>query len=267
MAAWLVMRYVPSLHEASKQNLRHALGPEVSEDEIESLAEATVQGLARTNFDFFNKAGKSREEVLQAVEIDHAGVSRMQAELDQGRGVLALFPHMSNFDLAGYALGASGMPIQVLTLADPDEVLREQNRLREISGMRVMPITAETLRDAIRSLQAGEIIFTGLDRPVPREDNLVEFFGQPSYLPTGVLRMARISRATVFVAVCRDVEIGKYAFDIIGPVEMVRTGRRDADVMENTRRVAKIAEGLILARPDQWLMFHPLWPAEGDRQA
>jgi len=260
----VLVRYMPEMHLAVEQNLRQALGARVSDAEIQAMARRTMGHYTRASFDFLSTGGEGREEILADLRMSRAGVERIKEELARGQGVLVVFPHISNFDLAGIALTAAGLPGRVLTLSNPSAVLREQNRLREISGMQVTPISSEALRDAIRSIRAGGIVFSGLDRPVPRQRDLIEFFGRPSYLPLGPARMALISGATVFVAGCRYEEGEGYTIDIFGPVEMVRTGKRRDDVLTNSRKLAMMLEGLVRTHPEQWLMFHPVWPLESD---
>ena len=43
---------------------------------------------------------------------------------------------------------------------------------------------------------------------------------------------------------------------------MEHVGSRQEDVIHNARRVLEIFEGLIAARPEQWLMFYPVWDEE-----
>ena len=257
---WALVQYMPELHLNVEENLRQALGVHASDGEIQALARQTIGHFTRTSFDFFSMAGKGREGLLAAVRVPEAGLARIRNELARGQGVLAVLPHISNFDLAGIALAAAGLPLHVLSLARPNAVLREQNRLREAGGMHVTPISPQALRDAIRKIRAGGVVFSAMDRPVPRQSDLVEFFGRPSYLPLGPARMALLSGATVFVASCRQEEGEGYMIDIRGPVEMVRTGNRSDDILANSRTLAMILEDLVRAHPDQWLMFHPVWP-------
>lgn len=258
--ASVLIRTTPELHQAMEDNLRHVLGPLTPDADITTMARQSVAHFTRTSFDFFSTAGKGPNAALGAVRVPNGGVAHIKHALTAGQGVLALFPHISNFDLAGIALAATGLPLHVLSLANPGVVLREQNRLRELGGMRVAPISPRSLRDAIRTLRRGGIVFSGMDRPVPRERGLVEFFGQPSYLPLGPARMSLISGAEVFVASCRYEDDVGYSVDIVGPLELERRGRRGPDVMANARRLAVALEALVRARPAQWLMFHRLWP-------
>jgi KDO2-lipid IV(A) lauroyltransferase len=126
----------------------------------------------------------------------------------------------------------------------------------------ITPITTESLRKALRRLKNGGLVATGVDRPVPGDRELIEFFGRRAYLPVGPVRMALLTGATLIVGGCHfDPEEG-YALEVVGPIGLVRTDDRRRDVMANARRVAAVLEELVRDHPDQWMMFHSVWPEE-----
>jgi KDO2-lipid IV(A) lauroyltransferase len=200
--------------------------------------------------------------LAEAVPIPEAFIAQIQSETARGRGVLLLGTHMSNFDLLGLSLGTRGLPIQMLSLADPQAGFHILNYLRAKGGYEVTPITPESLRAAIRRLKSGGIVMTGMDRPIPEDRELIEFFGRLAYLPVGPVRLALMTGATAIIGSCYHEPDEGYAFEFTGPIEMIRTGDRRQDILTNTRRLAIILEGYVRARPEQWMMFHPIWPEQ-----
>jgi KDO2-lipid IV(A) lauroyltransferase len=104
------------------------------------------------------------------------------------------------------------------------------------------------------------VVFTGVDRPVAGEREPVEFFGFPSNLSTGPARLALMSGANVLVANCHNDPQSGYAVDFTGPLELSRFRDRQEAIRVNARRIAAVLEDLVRARPEQWLMFHRVWP-------
>ncbi len=261
-----IARRKPEIYRTVEANLRHILGPDVDTATVERMTWQVFYHAGQTYYDFFHAIGAPREEVRAAVAIPPELIRQVKAIIETGRGILLLGTHMSNFDLTGLALGAYDLPIQMLSLANPVSGFRVLNRLRALTGFEVTPITPESLRGAIRRLRTGGIVLTGVDRPIPQDREWVEFLGRPAYLPVGPTRLALLTDAVVFVGSCHyDAEKG-YALEYTGPVEMVRSGDRQADIMTNTRRIAAIVETYVRAHPDQWMMFHPFWPDyEADR--
>ena len=167
---------------------------------------------------------------------------------------------MSNFDLGLLALGAHGLPAQLLSLAGPDDGDRMLNGLRTMDGFELTPVAPESLRAAIRRLRQGGLVMTGADRPIPEDRELIEFFGRPAYLPVGPARLALMTRATVLLGACYHDPDEGYVLQAAGPIEMVHTGDRRADILASTRRLAVVMEEYVRAHPLQWMMFHRVWP-------
>jgi lauroyl/myristoyl acyltransferase len=262
IAAGVIARQRPQLYWTVQVNLRQILGPEADEGTLHEITRHVFFHAGQTYYDFFHAIGQSLQAWRKAVQIPEAIVEQLEAEVTRGRGLLLLSTHMSNFDLAGLAVGSLGFPIQMLSLADPQAGFHILNYLRARGGFEVTPITTESLRAAIRRLKNGGVVVTGMDRPMPEDQELIEFFGRPAHLPVGPARLALMTGATVILGSCRyDADKG-YVLEARGPIEMIRTGDRQQDVLTNTRRLAVILEGYVRAHPEQWMMFHPVWPEE-----
>jgi KDO2-lipid IV(A) lauroyltransferase len=241
-------------------NLRHIVGSGVGDDTLHEKTRQVFSHAGQTYYDFFHIVNQPPRLLANAVQVPESLIGLIESDTASGQGVLLLGMHMSNFDLVILALGARGLPIQALSLADPGPGFQILNRLRAAGGFEITPITSVSLRGAIRRLRGGGIVATGVDRPVPQDRELIKFFGQLAYLPVGPTRLALMTGATVVVGACHyDTEAG-YVLEYTGPVEMVSTGDRRRDILANTRRIATIVEGYVRAHPDQWMMFHPFWP-------
>jgi KDO2-lipid IV(A) lauroyltransferase len=233
----------------------------MSDKALRRKVHAVFEHAGQTYYDFFRAIGQPRDVLANAVRIQRSLISLIKSEQQAGRGVLLLGVHMSNFDLGILALGANGLPAQILSLGGPQDGFGLLNDLRQMEGFEVTPIGAMALRGAIRRLRSGGLVMTGADRPAPGDrEEATPFFGQPACLPLGPARLALMTDATVLLGVCyRDPGEG-YVLHVTGPVDMVRTGDHKSDVVASTRRLAHVMESYIRARPTQWLMFHRLWP-------
>src|SRR5437588_16138 len=56
-----------------------------------------------------------------------------------------------------------------------------------------------------------------------------------------------------------DESLGKYRLRFEPPVELIRTGDMERDVVENTRKFTKVIEDIIRKYPDQWVWVHGRW--------
>ena len=250
----------PRVYRVVRANLRQVVGPEVGDAALGKMVHHVFEHAGQTYYDFFRAIGKPREVLAQAVRVSPSLIELVRSEMTAGRGVLFLGIHMSSFDLGLMTIAAHGFEALLLSLVGPNKGFEILNDLRTVEGFEVLPITPRSLRAAIRRLKQGGMVMTGADRPVPGNTQLVEFCGRPAYLPLGPARLARMTGATVVLGVCyRDPDQG-YILDATGPIEMVRTGKRREDVLANTRRLAEVMEAHVRAHPEQWMMFHPVWP-------
>jgi KDO2-lipid IV(A) lauroyltransferase len=261
--AWYISLRKPPTFHTVQDNFRQILGPETDQAALDELAFKLYLQAGKCYYDFFHAAGKSPTALKQLVKIPTETIKKIKEEYARGHGVLILGMHMSNFDLAGLAVAAHGLPIQLLSLAEPPPDVVLFNELRSEAGFEITPITPDALRQAIRRLRNGGIVGTGADRPIPEDQALIPFFGREAYLPQGPARLALLTGATVFLGACHHSPDTGYVVEVLGPLEVVKTGDRQADIYNFTRRLAVFMEAQIRARPEQWMMFHPFWPVPG----
>lgn len=249
-----------NLFSTIRANLAQVVGPGTSEGELDRLAEEAIEHTGRTYFDMFRLSMEDYRRGRVEIRMDQEAWHRVQAAFRDPRGTVLVGPHVSNFDLAAQWFAAQGHDIQALSLVDPNSGTQVVNALRERRGLTMTPISVPSLRLAIRSLKAGGIILTGVDRPMSDQDPLIDFFGAPAHMPIGHIRLALQTGSRLVVAACTQDPDGVYRVHLAGPLEMERTGSREHDLAHNTSRVLRIIEEIIRKVPQQWLMFWPVWP-------
>ncbi len=260
LISWGICLFRPAVYRVVTANLRHVLGPDATAREIRATACRLFYHAGQTYYDFYHILNAPKETLPDLIPLDAPLMEMIAAERARGRGVLLVVAHASNFDLAALSLGARGLSAQVLSLSTPPSGFVILNRIRAQAGHEITPITPQSLRQAIRRLREGGLVVTALDRPVPEEGPDVALFGEPSYLGTGPARLALTAEAAVLVVSCYHVPRQGYRIAVVGPVEIARSGNRQQDIDDNMERFAAILEELVRPRPEQWLMFYPVWP-------
>lgn len=129
------------------------------------------------------------------------GAEAVAAELSAGRGVLALGPHLGNWEVLNMYMGAEfGMAV----LYDPpkipglDALVRQA---RERTHSRLLPIGGAGLRGLLRHLRGGGLSGLLPDQvPHPDAGCYADFFGRPALTMTFAARIIAAEQPKVFTA-------------------------------------------------------------------
>lgn len=264
LSGLLARRKDSALMRILHSNLSVVLGPDASEQRVHATARAVLGHAGRSYFDLYHAVAVGPETLVASVKsgplVDYY-LDRIKRE---GRGTVLVSAHMSNFDLAGLAFAYRGVHMTALGYATPTSGYDLQNQIRMAGGLDVLPIDVSALRKSIEILRRGGIVGTGIDRPDPfGGGEMVPFFGRPARLPVGPVRLAMQTGSPIVTTHCEYRETdNSYVVHISRWLEMEHVGSRQEDVLHNARRVLEIFEALIAARPEQWLMFYPVWEEE-----
>ncbi len=248
----------PRLRRTAMFNLRLAF-PEWSDAQRRAVMRKTVRHIGRMAAEFALFPRWTRENVDRVVVLD--GHENFLAGRSRGRGVLFLTGHIGGWELSSFAHAMHGFPVHYMARPlDNARVDALINRYRCLSGNRPI-FKNEAARQMLRVLRAaGTIGILADHNTLPEEGVFVDFFGKLACATTGIARVALHTDAAVVPAYAYwDDAVRKYRLRFEPPAELVRTGDRDRDILENTQRFAKILEGLIRKHPDQWVWVHARW--------
>ena len=107
---------------------------------------------------------------------------------------------------------------------------------------------------------AGTVGILADQNTMPDEGVFVDFFGVPACTTTGIARVALHTDAAVVPGYAFwDKDLRKYRLRFEPPVELVRSGDTERDILENTQRFAKVIEEIIRKYPEQWIWIHARW--------
>ncbi len=168
--------------------------------------------------------------------------------------------HGNPFDLVLRTLTLQGMRPLILTIPDPQGSQRVEYEMRKKTGMNLAPASLGTLRQAIRHLQQGGVVLTGIDRPIPKPKCRPQFFGRPADLPTHHVYLA--AKAHVPVMVIATIWKLEGTNDIFTSdlIEMESHPDPNVEMLRNAEKVLSIGEVFIRQAPRQWTMTLPVWP-------
>jgi len=201
-------------------------------------------------------------------EIEHMfgelmGMEHLLAAQAPGRGLLLVTPHLGNWEFGAPLLTRQGLPMQVVTLAEPDDALtqlRKESRARWNIETVVIGADPFGFVELIGRLEDGAAVALLIDRPAAATATSVELFGRPFQASSAPAELARATGCAILpVYVVR--QNGHYTATALAPVDYHRASLRDPIARNQlTQKIARAFEPTIRQHADQWYHFVPIWP-------
>lgn len=242
-------------------NQAHVLGPDAGPAQIDANVRSVLAHGARSSYDLMRALSQGEAVARDALDFTAETWKSINDALAQGRGVLVCGSHLSAFNLGMLSFSLRGIPVQILSRAQPAGGFKLMTDLRDQGLLEETPIDGPSLRKAFQRLRAGGVVGTAVDWPEAADPDLrLPFFGAPASLPTGHIRIALSTDSVLFPISARWSPERGY-FSISEPaMDVERTGDRQYDMAHNALRVLAVIERWITETPEQWLMYYPVWP-------
>lgn len=239
-----------------ESNLEPVL-PQASPRRRRRVAIEVFAHFARSYYEVLYLPSLPPEKIAAMVRMGGPAWEEFQEAHRQGQGIILTSTHQSSFDLAGQSLAARGFPMHVLVMPEQVAALAFFGELRKQQGLHILPLGPQAVRQALRLLRGGGILVMAADRRLRGQGIEVEFFGRPTTLPDGHVRLALQTGARLFGVFCYR-ERRTYHLDFVS-FEPTRSGDKSSDVQQNVQRFAKILEERIRAHPEQWHLMQRVW--------
>ncbi len=256
--ARMLLALTPKLRKTAEFNLKLAF-PQWTDAQRGATIRGMVRSLGWMAAEFARMPRYTRKNIEEIVVLD--GHENFLEGQRRGKGVLFLTAHMGAWELSSYAHAVYGYPLHYM--ARPLDNTRLDglvNRYRGLSGN--APIFKnESARVMLRILKDAGTVGILADQNTMREEGVfVDFFGVPACTTTGIARVALHTGAAVVPGYAVwDESLKKYRLRFEPPLELVRTGDAERDIVENTQRFAKVTEEIIRKYPEQWVWVHARW--------
>jgi lauroyl/myristoyl acyltransferase len=226
---------------------------------LDRAVRETVRHSAHSIFDLYHYI-QDPEATRRLIVLDSTMQQlSLRPEFDEC-GLMVVGLHLSNFDLVLQWLCSQGMKPFVLTIPEPRGGRRMEFEMRRRTGMNLVPVSVGALRQALRHLQQGGVILTGIDRPIPDPKANPRFFGHPAALPMHHIFLAIKAKVPVMIMVTNFQADGKYHVLTSDLIEMDPHPDREQEMLQNAEKVLCVAEKFIRQVPEQWSVSLPVWP-------
>ena len=192
-----------------------------------------------------------------AVLHDDAGVL---AHIRTGRGAIIAVPHMGNWDLAGIAAQAYGVPILFMARRQKNPLTDAYlNRLRSSTGVETIMNDASAIRLALRRLAAGKVLAMLPDVRAKHHALDIAFLGGRANIGRGMAVFAREAGVPVFPCCMWRDGWTRHHFRSLPPVWADLTVEKEADGRRITQEVMTRLDAAIREHPDQYFWFNKRW--------
>lgn len=262
---WIWYHVIRVRRGTVEHNLGRALGREFSSTELHCIAARSFQhqalfGIETLRFPLMDRAASER---LVARKNYH----HMQDAIDRGKGVVAIFSHVGNFDLAGVSQSLRGMPLAVIFKnigwKPAHDFLFWQRKNAGIHP--ILPKRSE--REILRALRKGMVVAFVIDQHMPPHRGIAtEFLGLLASTTPAPMLFALRTGATVVTSHIRRVGFTPHhIYEVDPPWELERPHEElRANVRHNTERLNRWLEQVVRRYPEQWLWMHRRWKLEDD---
>jgi KDO2-lipid IV(A) lauroyltransferase len=222
--------------------------------------------IRRTARRSFIHLGKSLLEVMLisprrlAQVVDVRGEENLHAALSLSRGVVYVTGHIGNWELMGHTVAAKSTLSVIAVPIEPEQVNDMIVRLRARMGVKtILRGRPGASRELIRIFKENRILGILIDQDTDVESAFVDFMNRPAWTPTGAASMAIKFGAPVIFGTIQRGGDDRHTITIEGPLELVRTGDDEKDIITNTAMLTRKIEDRILQNPEQWVWMHRRW--------
>lgn len=259
IADWVARHHQSSTTRAVRLNQWVARGASLDRGLLDEAVRDTLRNNVRDLYDLYHHI--DRPEVIERRICLNQLAARLIRRPEFGeRGLVIVGLHLSNFDSVMQSVCRQGLKPLILTIPDPQAGRRVEYELRKRTGLNLVPASVTALRQAVRHLEQGGLVLTGMDRPVAAPRLRPRFFGQPASLPVHSIYLALKARVPVVIMAAIRQEDGKYNVQSSEVMEMEKHSDHDIGALRNAEMVLEQAEEFIRLAPQQWNVPLPVWP-------
>lgn len=242
-------------------NIRQVVGPAVDDAGVAAMAKNAFRLSAQNFADVIRTPRTPIQELVGTTALARGSWSILDNALAEGKGAIIITAHIGGFDHIGQSLNARGYKLTTVTGRTTTRFIYDGiTHLRRSRGAGIVEATPSGVRAVMQALRRGECAGFVTDRDFFQNGKPVAFFGRATTLPPGAVRIARDTGAPIVPIFARHIS-GGHAISIHPSFRVERTDDMERDIARGMARVVAVLESAIAEAPEQWLMFHEVWPS------
>jgi len=261
--AWCGFRLAHRQRLSGMKNLSFAF-PEKTEEERLRILRGCFQNIGRLLVDFSHFPELNKSNIGKYVAVD--GFENYENAVRRGRGVIYLTGHLGAWELGSFSQSIFGYPLKFVVRPIANARVEALiSHYRTLGGN--APIHRKNAaREILQALRRNEAVGILFDQNTTRDEGVfADFFGIPSATTPAIATFAlRTGAAVVPAFLLWDHQLRKHRLTFGPALDLIDTGDRAGDILENTRRYNQVLELYVRKYPDQWLWIHRRWKTRPD---
>lgn len=242
-------------------NLRQVMGRDSDDATTVAMAKHAFRLSAQNFTNVLRTPHMPRSELISHLGLARGSWSILDEALAEGKGAIILTGHIGGFDYVGQSLNERGYKLTTVTGRTTSRFIYDGiTSLRRSRGAGVVEATPSGVRTVMQRLRRGECAGFVTDRDFFQNGKPVAFFGRATTLPPGPVRIARDTGAPIVPIFARHVAEG-HAISIHPGFHVDQTLNLEHDIAVGMARMVAVLEEAIAEAPEQWVMFHEVWPS------
>ena len=227
--------------------------------ECKAIAVRSFQGFLRTTFEMMRAAKLTRQWMDEHVVDGPLYKDKLQALVDEGKGVVIMVPHTGNWYMAAWSMAKYGLKLFAIAARQRNPRIDAWIN-RQYGDIEVLDRDCrDTLGKIKEKLRGGRAFAILPDLRVRKRDVTAEFLGGAANVSrAGAMFAVHTGSPIVVAAMSR--EGGKHVFHHLATL---RPEGRTAESL--TQEALKLLSDFVTERPDQWYWYNKRWilePAE-----
>jgi KDO2-lipid IV(A) lauroyltransferase len=250
-------RLVSSRRRLAYDNLKQAMGDQLSDAEIRTVVRQVFENIGRTMVEIarFEKLGP--EGVKSIVVPD--GLDRLRGVLAEGRGAILATAHFGNWELFGVHPSACGLPVTAVALTQHNPAVnRLIKRVRQSTGCRIIEVPGES-RQVFRALKDNRLVVIVADQHASAGTLVMDFFGRPAAVFRGPALFSVRCGSPIIPMLIRRERYDRHVMMMGEPIVSPGHADEETNIRIMTEQYIRLLEEVIRRYPNQWLWTHNRW--------
>ena len=236
--------------------------PEKSVREARAIAVRSLQNILQTAVEMMRASKLDRKWMDRYVEDGPLYKDKLQAYVDEGKGVVIMVPHSGNWYMAAWSMAKYGLPLFAIAARQRNPKLNAWMN-RQYGDIEVLDRDCrDTLAQIREKLSAGRAFAILPDLRVRDRDVEADFFGGKANVSRSGAAFAVKCGCPIVVAIMARRN-GKHVFNHIATL---RPDPNAVDKKEEARRLTretlKLLSDEIMKNPGDWYWFNKRWILE-----